>query len=187
MGFDLNNYVPVNERINEFYKQYPDGRILCHVPQVLQMGDRTFIQVTAEVYREPNDPKPCIATAWEAYPGKTPYTKDSEMMNCETSAVGRALGFAGIATNHSIASREEVQNRRSEPKVQLAPNEVIQDLRIRMDHLPEDVRKTCKQEYLTRFGKPNSLTVENIAAAQEFVASYEDQADLYDDPLSQPF
>ena len=33
-------------------------------------------------------------------------------MNAETSAVGRALGLAGIAVNRSIASSDELENRK---------------------------------------------------------------------------
>ncbi|MCQ2771082.1 MAG: hypothetical protein MJ236_04705, partial [Clostridia bacterium] len=36
--------------------------------------------------------------------------KTSFIENCETSAVGRALGFAGIGSKTSIASAEEVRN-----------------------------------------------------------------------------
>lgn len=36
--------------------------------------------------------------------------KTSYIENCETSAVGRALGFAGLGIDTSIASYEEVQN-----------------------------------------------------------------------------
>jgi hypothetical protein len=49
--------------------------------------------------------------AWEVIPGKTPYTKDSEVQNAETSAWGRAIVAVGAATAKKIASREEVRNR----------------------------------------------------------------------------
>ena len=42
--------------------------------------------------------------------GSTFINKTSYIENCETSAVGRALGMAGIGINTSVASAEEVQN-----------------------------------------------------------------------------
>jgi hypothetical protein len=50
--------------------------------------------------------------AWEPVPGKTPYTRGSELMVAETSAWGRALAAIGIATNKSVASAEEVRSAR---------------------------------------------------------------------------
>ena len=45
-------------------------------------------------------------------PGKTPYTRDSEVMVAETSAWGRAI-VAALAgdTKRGVASKEEVLNR----------------------------------------------------------------------------
>ncbi|MEM8619849.1 MAG: hypothetical protein AAGF73_09010 [Actinomycetota bacterium] len=114
-GFSLDNYVDVAERNWKFYELNPDGRIVASLPQIVTIGDRTFIAVTAKVYRTPDDPRPCVGTAWEPFPGQTPYTRDSEMMNAETSAVGRALALAGIEARRSIASRDEVQSRQHQP------------------------------------------------------------------------
>lgn len=110
--FSLDKYVPVAERITTFYADNPTGRIHTDPPRVVTVGERTFLEVRAFVWRDPDDRRPCVACAWEPYPGKTPYTRDSEAMNAETSAVGRALGLAGIAVHRSIASSDEIANRR---------------------------------------------------------------------------
>lgn len=109
--FDLGGYVTVAERIQKFYAAHPDGRILASTPEVIEMGQSTYLQVRASVLRDPEDRCPVVATAWEPYPGKTPYTKESEAMNAETSAVGRALALAGIEVQRDIASADEVKNR----------------------------------------------------------------------------
>ena len=111
--FDLGNYVEVDERITRFYDRYPDGRLTTvGTPQVIQIGDKTFIVAQAAAYRTADDPRPCVGTAAEAFPGQTTFTKDSEMMNAETSAWGRALVAAGIlAKGEKVASRNEVRNR----------------------------------------------------------------------------
>ena len=111
-NFDLSGYVTVSDRIAAFYQANPDGRIRCRRPRIVQLGDRTFLEVVASVYRSPDDSTPTVASAWEPFPGRTPYTRDSEAMNAETSAVGRALGLAGYGSSKSIATREEVENRR---------------------------------------------------------------------------
>lgn len=111
-NFDLSGYVTVSDRIVAFYTANPDGRIRCRRPRIVELGDRTFLEVVAAVYRSPDDSTPTVASAWEPFPGRTPYTRDSEAMNAETSAVGRALGLAGYGSSKSIATREEVENRR---------------------------------------------------------------------------
>ena len=110
MSFDLSNYTTVNERIMTFYEKYPTGVISTHPAKMIECGSSTFISVVAEVYVEPLA-RPIWAEAWEPYPGKTPYTRESEMMNAATSAIGRALMQLGIGIDKAGASAEEVKNR----------------------------------------------------------------------------
>jgi hypothetical protein len=55
--------------------------------------------------------------------------KTSYIENCETSAVGRALGMCGFGIDTSIASAEEVQNaiknQQEQPKKQQTPREML--------------------------------------------------------------
>jgi hypothetical protein len=73
-----------------------------------------FYRCTVTVYRDIDDALPAIATAAEPYPGKTPYTKNSEFMVGMTSALGRALGYMGFGVNKSIASKNEVLARQED-------------------------------------------------------------------------
>ncbi len=129
MSFDLGDYNDVPSRMREFFDKYPDGVLrgkykFKQIPVYLKdkdtgqpyhAGERTIIIYRAKAFRHPDDKKPGIGTASEPFPGTTPYTKDSEIMNCETSAWGRAIVAVGAAdTKKGVASREEVQNRRSE-------------------------------------------------------------------------
>ena len=86
-----NDYVDVAERINQFYKMHPNGRIVTDDPIIIKdLDGKAYIQVTAYAYRDINDEHPAGKdTAWELWPGKTNFTRDSEMMNCSTSATGR--------------------------------------------------------------------------------------------------
>ena len=80
------------------------------------IGEQTFVLYVAACYRTPDDERPGIGSAWEPVPGKTPYTKDSELMVAETSAWGRAIVAAtGAETknNGKIASADEVNARKT--------------------------------------------------------------------------
>jgi hypothetical protein len=122
MAFDkgsLDGYVDVATRIAEFRAAFPDGRLRPVNPdqpyRIETVGNDTFITYTAACYRTQDDPLPGIGTAQEAYPGKTPYTKGSEIQNAETSAWGRAIVAALQAdTRKGISSHEEVRNRQAE-------------------------------------------------------------------------
>ena len=63
----------------------------------------------AEAFRSQEDTRPGIGHASEPYPGLTSFTKNSEMMNAETSAWGRAIASLGIAVHRGIASAQEVR------------------------------------------------------------------------------
>jgi hypothetical protein len=127
MAFSLDDYVTVAERIEKFREKYPEGCLQTEwqwmtVPTPLKREDGTWeavdkpvaIVCRAYAYRTPDDKRPGIGHAQEAYPGKTPYTKDSELMNAETSAWGRAIiAVLAADTRKGVASRDEVQARRS--------------------------------------------------------------------------
>ena len=108
------DYIPVNERIMAFIAKFPEGSLRPLWPdepyRVLGEGETKWLVYGACAYRTPDDPAPGVGLAWEPVPGRTPYTRGSELMVAETSAWGRALAAIGIATNKSIASAEEVRS-----------------------------------------------------------------------------
>jgi hypothetical protein len=106
--FDMGDYKEVAERIQDFRKQYPDGTIQS---DIVPTGFDGFITVKAYAYRTPDDPRPGTGLAWEPVPGKTPYTRDSELQNAETSAIGRAIIMVGASDAKKVASANEVRNR----------------------------------------------------------------------------
>jgi hypothetical protein len=113
MGF-ADDYVDVATRIKILLERYPTASITCSQPRVVNMGDRAFIEVQARVDCNDGSGRISEAAAWEPYPGRTNFTRDSEMMNAETSAVGRACGLLGIGLDRSVASLDEVRARRRE-------------------------------------------------------------------------
>jgi hypothetical protein len=106
---NLGDYVDVPTRFRLALDKWPELRVIEEPAKVIAIGDKTFISVTMTVYRDPSDPLPCVATCWEPWPGRTPFTLNSEAMNCSTSALGRALGM--MIPFGKMASFEEVQNR----------------------------------------------------------------------------
>jgi hypothetical protein len=110
---DLSNYVDVATRIKLLVEQYPNAIINCGKPTIVEIGNSTFVEVVVRIICNDEFDRYSVATAWEPFPGKTPYTRDSEMMNAETSAIGRAIGALGIGLTGSMATSNEVVNRRT--------------------------------------------------------------------------
>lgn len=109
------DYVEVSERIVEFRSKHPEGSLQA---EVIELRDDLVI-VKAYAYRTPDDPRPGTGLASEPIPGKTNFTRDSELMNAETSAWGRALIAVGAAdAKRGIASANEVRNRQAQDGVQ---------------------------------------------------------------------
>ena len=114
----LGDYIDVAERIRLFRDKHPDGSLQpANIDKPFDMvtiGDKTFIVYVAAAYRTPDDIRPGIGAAWEPYPGRTPYTKDSELMVAETSAWGRAIMAVLAADSKRVASLDEVRARKTQ-------------------------------------------------------------------------
>lgn len=96
------DYVTVSERVKAFRSVCPAGQI--DTEMVLFEGGRVIFKATIR-----SNEGYILATGYsEEKEGSTMINKTSFVENCETSAVGRALGFAGIGIDASMASAEEV-------------------------------------------------------------------------------
>jgi hypothetical protein len=111
---DLGDYVEVKDRLAQALKAFPELRVIEEPATTMSIGDRLFLVCRVLVHRDHLDPMPVVASAWEPLPGRTPYTKDSELMVGFTSALGRALGYMGFGISRSLASANEVKNRAPE-------------------------------------------------------------------------
>lgn len=128
------DYVDVAARIVAFREQYPDGRLRpadAAIPyRIEKIGDETYIVVVAAAHRDKDDTLPGVGMAYEVFPGKTPYTRGSELQNAETSAWGRAIVATLAAdTKKGVSSAEEVRNRTAEREPETQP-----DSRVRLQH-----------------------------------------------------
>jgi hypothetical protein len=120
MSFNLDNYVDVPTRLRMALDKFPDLRVQESQPTFREVNDKLYIEIRCTVWRDKDDQLPCIAYCWEPFPGRTPYTKDSEQMNASTSALGRALGMMGFGIDHKMASKQEVMARQEQPRVEIA-------------------------------------------------------------------
>lgn len=103
-GKKTTHYVMVNERVKAFRSICPAGRITTKIICI----ENGIVTMMAEVADEAGN---VIATGFAQEKESSSFiNKTSYIENCETSAVGRALGFAGIGIDGSMASAEEVAN-----------------------------------------------------------------------------
>lgn len=131
-------YAEVNQRIKVFRMLYPAGFIRT----TLISNENGVCVMKAEVGA--NDYVLATGTAYEKEDSSF-INKTSYIENCETSAVGRALGMLGIGIDTSIASYEEVSNAIN--------NQTITQ---------EDA-----DNYTLKFGKYKGLTLKEIAKQDE--------------------
>ena len=109
-----NPYVLVCTRVVEFHKRYPKGSISTKIEEI----DDSRVLMTAEV--RPNGVDRVFTGHAEETRSGSYINKTTAVENCETSAIGRALGLLGIGTEESMASADEVANaisQQSESKI----------------------------------------------------------------------
>lgn len=97
-------YAEVNQRIKAFRAVCPNGSIITEI--VKDEGGVCLMKATV------SDESGNVLGVGHAYEKENSsyINKTSYIENCETSAVGRALGMCGIGVDTSLASAEEVQN-----------------------------------------------------------------------------
>lgn len=160
--FSLEDYATVQERIAQFYQDFPDGSIRTFM--VVRDGPEVVFE--ARVFRNPEEVTAGAYTSGWAreIEGKTPVNKTSHLENAESSAVGRALANLGYATDARRPSRSEMIKvgrvkeeheemlqfiRSAGPK---APEDAVIDIGGRQHNLKEFVRKnwtTIKEQFRT--------------------------------------
>jgi hypothetical protein len=96
-------YVEVNERIKAFRMLFPEGTIETEILSL--MDGVVTMKATVSV-----DGKVLGVGHAQEKEESSFINKTSFVENCETSAVGRALGMVGIGIDTSVASAEEVEN-----------------------------------------------------------------------------
>lgn len=144
-------YAEVNQRIKAFRMVYPEGYIVTEM-ESNEGGVCIFTAIVGYTDEHNNDHTLATGTAYEKE-GSSFINETSYIENCETSAVGRALGMAGFGVETSVASYEEVGNAMAnQTKRKATPKQV--DL----------LTKYYKGENLTKLLESNGIEkIEDLA------------------------
>lgn len=138
------DYAEVNQRIKAFRMIHPDGGISTEIISVENGVCVMRATVTDEDGRVLG-----TGTAYEneksSYINKTSYIE-----NCETSAVGRALGMCGFGIDTSVASYEEVDNAIQQQESMQNDKEAREKLIYVLKNRGIDVNEYAKKHNLTK-------------------------------------
>jgi hypothetical protein len=131
------DYKEVAERLRDLFAKHPEASLRGTYEFV-----PGYVVYRAECYRTPDDQAPGVGSALEELPGRTPYTKGSELQNAETSAWGRAIVAVGASESKRIASADEMRlarDRREAPPEPVAPQRPPPADKERIDKLVDRV------------------------------------------------
>ena len=103
------DYAMVPERVNAFRKIFPSGFITTDI--ISHDGTVVLMRAKAGYYSQNGEPVVLGTGYAQEVKGTGLVNKTSYIENCETSAVGRALGMIGLGINGGgICSAEELVN-----------------------------------------------------------------------------
>ena len=160
MGYDVSDYVQVNERIEKFYEKYPEGSIQTEIQSIVD----GVVIFKAYAYRDREDTRPATGHAYEKE-NSSFINKTSYIENCETSAVGRALAMLGFEIKKSIASKEEVENAKLQQqptKISSQQLDILLKLLVDKGITDEAVQKTMEIYKVNDLSELNEMQYDQI-------------------------
>lgn len=147
-------YVPVVERIKEFHRLHPEGEIETHIlcmgndeitedgKSILKNDKRVVVKAVVKFQIETKEKVTTMGHyRWINFSGHSQAVYGKGIMGdvaleiAETSAIGRALGFANIGLLDGIASADEM---RKVSKRQATYNKNAEDKENGVDPLEDD-------------------------------------------------
>lgn len=139
-------YAEVNQRIKAFRKLCPDGSITTEM-----VSNENGVCVFRAFVHDEAGHLLATGTAYEKESSSF-INKTSYIENCETSAVGRALGIAGFGIDVAIRSAEEEANaeiQQEQMKTEDISNQKISEVKVnaltaRCESDGVDVAKLCE-------------------------------------------
>ena len=166
-------YAGVNGRINAFRRLYPQGFITTDI--VSMEAGVVVMRATCGYYENGQAVTLGTGLAYERE-GSSNINKTSYIENCETSAVGRALGMAGLGINTAVASSEEVQNaikQQEDMQDDINPEKrvaLIDEINAMMKDYDQDTKRTLFAQALQEAGLPKKtsgvMTVSELQRAK---------------------
>jgi hypothetical protein len=184
------NYNDVASRLRDLKDKHPDASVQPLDPARpfwienvvdADMGVHVFLVYAAACYRTPDDIRPGVGIAWEPFPGRTPYTRDSEVMVAETSAWGRAIVAALAAdTKKGSASSDEIAARQPEGVALAQSREALQEAISGLSDADKElVKLECRNQKVPSLKKPGA-TREQLDSLVEFIAGLKERAEPFD-------
>jgi hypothetical protein len=161
--FNLDEYTTVRERVIEFWKRNPNGRIET---EILEWSDKRFI-VAARLYRNVEDTKPFSTGLANEVITDRGVNKDFALENGATSAIGIACANANIGIDKHKSSREEMQKVVASKTAKPAVQDLVQATqRVDKEPVEQDYWTTPVNEYMKVVDAPQTLekAIQNVAA-----------------------
>lgn len=161
--FNIEEYTTVRERIIEFWKRYPNGRIET---EILDWSDKRFI-VAARLFREMADTKPFSTGIAHEIVTDRGVNKDFALENGATSAIGIACANANIGIDKHKPSREEMQKVVAKKPEKPAVQDLVQAIKAAdVESAEQDYWTTPVGQYNKVVDAPVTLekALENITA-----------------------
>lgn len=171
-------YAEVNQRIKAFRMVYPEGFINTDMKS--NENGICIFHAAVGYYVEKEGFLDRVTlgtgTAYEKE-SSTFINKTSYIENCETSAVGRALGMAGFGIDTSVASAEEVEtaiaNQDTGKKITATKAKTLEKMIISHNVNIADVLKYYGHDELKEFMEKEFATVLKQLEAKERGAEHE--------------
>jgi hypothetical protein len=164
--FNLNEYQTVQERIDLFWKKFPEGRFKLDI--VSQSDNQVIIK--ASVWTDKNDKHPTTVDFAEERIGTSPVNKISHVENCATSALGRAISALGgeFSPKGKRPSREEMD------KVARNSKATVKDWSAMADALGDDIEGLRLLYSEAKTGGASDETLDKIKAIANGLSSKKD-------------
>lgn len=132
-------YAPVNERIKAFRHVCPNGSVTTDIIHL----ENGVVTMKATITDE--DGRVISTGLAQEKESSSFINKTSYIENCETSAIGRALGFAGIGVDGSICSADELVNAINNQGTKSQPVKETPERKVTSEEAMK-LKRYCKKE-----------------------------------------
>ena len=180
--FNLENYETVEDRLKQYWKDNPNGRIWTEV--VHETEDGSCVTIRALVYINADDSNPISTGIAQETKGQGGFANtDAWVENCETSAIGRALAnwkYQGSGkarpsqqemskvgnSNDNVGKKETPKKKPVAQEITKSPSSLtesqLKEMVFSMCNEHKDFAKKCYDTSMTRFKMDKSID-DNVA------------------------
>jgi len=176
--FNLENYETVEDRLKQYWKDNPNGRIWTEV--VHETEDGSCVTIRALVYINADDSNPISTGIAQETKGQGGFANtDAWVENCETSAIGRALAnwkYQGSGkarpsqqemskvgnSKDNVGKKETPKKKEVAQEITKSPSSLtepqLKEMVFSMCNEDKDFAKKCYQTQMTRFKMDKSIS-----------------------------